>query len=421
MKTYSTKLIIILVFLVLSCSDENYKYADLKQNGMISILCNFDFIKINESFLKSTKDYLDLKAKIINAIDNKETLILVMKNEFMDSIFLLPGKYYIEIENNNIFSAAFEQPIFYGKSNIFEIKPQTYNRVEVLCKIANCAISIEYSDNVKNQFINYYCILSNQDTMLIYDKNEIRKAYFTLKPINIKANLTYVENGTEKIKVIESKISSPEAGKHYKLFINANLNNTLTGLSLIFDSTLVNENIYVSDSINLSPYYGKILITEIMYDPDSIDDSKGEWFEIYNISEDVINLKNLVLRTGTRFHQIKNDLYIGPKSYLLFEKSELATPYSGYTYGSSLTFNNTGYVKFEIATYGSNGLDGDIIASIHYGTGTLMPKATGVSLNLSIDCYNIENLLNPDCWCISDSLYDGINKGTPSFKNKTCR
>lgn len=420
MKTNPTTFLLLILMFV-GCGDDNHIQEDLREKGLLCILCNFDYISINEDYFKCTNNNLkELKVKIINAVSKNEVMVFNTANSLIDSIFLLPGKYYVVVETKLLFSAAFEEPYFYGISPIFEVKPQTYNRAEVLCKISNCAISIDYSENVKTQFVDYYTILSNKDTSLIYAKNETRKAFFKLDPISVRANLTYIDNGEKKLKTLEAKITSPEAGKIYKILIDANLRNTISGISFNIDSTLITQEIVITDSVEANPFWGKILITEIMYDPDSIDDSKGEWFEIYNVSNEVLNLKNLVIRSGTKFHQISKDLYLNPKSYLLFEKTDIATPYEGYIYGSSISFNNTGTVDVTIATFGTNGIDGEVVATVIYGTGTLMPRATGRSLNLSVDCFSIENLSNKDCWCLSDFLYDGKNKGTPGFENKSC-
>jgi len=418
----ATRVIFNFIFYILlfKCCKNVNNEEEIFKKGTLSIYCHFDFISIDENLLKNTNKFNDLKIKIINAIDNSEVRIFKISQFYIDSIELMPGKYYIIAETDKVFSAAFDVPAYYGMSSIFEIKPQAYLKVDVNCKVSNCAITVKYSENVKNQFLDYYTILSNKDTFLIYSKNEARQAFFKLDQINIKANLIYIEDGIQKTKIIQGKLSSPEQGMLYNITINASLNKTASGLTVFLDSTLVPQQIIINDSNSKNLFYGKILITEIMYDPDSIDDSKGEWFEIFNNSDDTINLKNFVIRSGSKYHCINEDLYLVPKSYFLFEKSEIATPFKGYVYGSSLTFNNTGIVDITIATYGTNGLDGDIVATVAYGTGTFMPKATGASLNLSGDCFSIESLSNKDCWCLSDSVYDGINKGTPGFQNKNC-
>ena len=43
---------------------------------------------------------------------------------------------------------------------------------------------------------------------------------------------------------------------------------------------------------------GDILITEIMHDPVKIDDFRGEWIEIYNNSDQDIDLQGLIVRSS---------------------------------------------------------------------------------------------------------------------------
>ena len=52
---------------------------------------------------------------------------------------------------------------------------------------------------------------------------------------------------------------------------------------------------------------GDVLITEFMKDPAFVSDSKGEWIELYNASDKVVNIEGWVIRDfGTNEHLIQN-------------------------------------------------------------------------------------------------------------------
>jgi len=66
----------------------------------------------------------------------------------------------------------------------------------------------------------------------------------------------------------------------------------------------------------------QLTITEVSVDPKAVGDSDGEWFEIYNPSDQAVSLKNLVIKDeGKDSHTVESDLTINPKSYIVFCKN----------------------------------------------------------------------------------------------------
>ena len=66
-----------------------------------------------------------------------------------------------------------------------------------------------------------------------------------------------------------------------------------------------------------------LVITEIMANPASISDSKGEWFELYNPTGTTINLRDSILGDdGSDRHVIETDLLILPGRFLTLARSD---------------------------------------------------------------------------------------------------
>jgi hypothetical protein len=74
----------------------------------------------------------------------------------------------------------------------------------------------------------------------------------------------------------------------------------------------------------ITPAPGDLIITEVMADPYAVSDTKGEWFEVYNLSENILDLNGLILSdNGTNKHKINNggSLLLNPFDYMVFGKS----------------------------------------------------------------------------------------------------
>ena len=159
---------------------------------------------------------------------------------------------------------------------------------------------------------------------------------------------------------------------------------------------------------------------EIMPNPSALSDTEGEWFEIYNNSDRVINLQNLILgRNDVNRHTITDSIDLSPGSYMVFERTELATDASGYTYGSGILLSNTGAV-LSIFNEGTETEPGALIFSVDYG-GTDFPNVSGASISLSPERINAADAVMGTSWCSSISVYSTGDLGTPGAVNDSCQ
>lgn len=87
---------------------------------------------------------------------------------------------------------------------------------------------------------------------------------------------------------------------------------------------------------------GDLLISEIMADPASISDARGEWFELYNPTAEQINLRGIDLGDdGGSRHRFDSDLLILPGEYLTLARSDAPGFVPDYVY-DNFTLSNGG-------------------------------------------------------------------------------
>ena len=66
----------------------------------------------------------------------------------------------------------------------------------------------------------------------------------------------------------------------------------------------------------------ELLISEVMANPVALPDARGEWFELYNPTDQEINLRDITIGDDDRDrHKIETDLLIMPSEYLTLARS----------------------------------------------------------------------------------------------------
>ncbi len=173
-----------------------------------------------------------------------------------------------------------------------------------------------------------------------------------------------------------------------------------------------------------TPTAGSIQITEIMPNPREVSDSDGEWFEIQNVTNRVIDIQGLVfsnevinpsetfaLPTGT-------PIELQPGAYYVLGNNADAATNGGVT------------VDFEYADFNlSNGGDGiaitdanaTVIDQLAYSGDTGWPSGNGQSIQFGSD-YDLTTDANDDgsFWCLSRTTFGDGDYGTPNAANVDC-
>lgn len=90
---------------------------------------------------------------------------------------------------------------------------------------------------------------------------------------------------------------------------------------------------------------GEITITEVMANPAAVNDTQGEWFEIYNHSGNALDLSGLVIRdNGSNQHTITDSISVAADSYFVFGRNGDSDSNGGYVADyvySSFTLSNS--------------------------------------------------------------------------------
>jgi hypothetical protein len=162
-----------------------------------------------------------------------------------------------------------------------------------------------------------------------------------------------------------------------------------------------------------------LIITEIMYDPSALTDANGEWFEVYNATNQAVDLNNLVIdKNGTERHVINTSVTVSAHGYQVLSRTDTAVDASGYVYGTSISLTNSG-ATLSLSTYGTTGTDGFVICSVNYG-GTGFPSATGASICLDPDRLSAADASLGSSWCNSVTPFGTGDLGTPGRVNDNC-
>lgn len=423
MKTFGNNLIRLLMFVaitifIVSCN----KKEKNTQNGigdLILTITKSPILEININTLKSVP-LSEFKVTIYK--ENGEVYMEFVRYGDLPSQITLPaGNYYAIATSANESAAAFDNPIHFGQSELFEIGNGKVTEVEVVCDVSNFGVVIKYSSDIQSIYTDYYTVVKGSSDSLIFTSGEDRIGYFELGSVAIYAVLSFeLTNGEIGHDIIDENISDPQAGEIYVLSVDASYENMSTGISVTinndYDTIYMEMNDYLAVNDLLE---GDLLITEIMYDPNNMSDASGEWFEIYNNSPSSINLQNLVVVSGSSTFIVDEKSILSSGSQIVFASTDTAVN-SEFILYSGIGLTNTSD-DLALYTYGTDGTDGSIIATVAYDESGGFPSGSGASISLSQDLYDFDLAQLASSWChISDTFYTG-DYGSPGELNPVCQ
>ncbi len=191
----------------------------------------------------------------------------------------------------------------------------------------------------------------------------------------------------------------------------------------ILDSTLVRRAYFENTSDTTggggSGYQaqpGDIIITEIMQNPDAVYDSNGEWFEIYNASNQTIDLNGWTIKDmDSDIHTIGQSVVINPGEYLVLGRNADVNTNGGVTVAyqySGIDLANSADEIVLIAADGTTEID-----RVEYDGGPNWPDPTGASMYFTGN--TAQNNNDPSLWAVSDLPWDGSagDLGSPGSGN----
>jgi len=399
-----------------SCSKK--ESSNLKLSGKL---------KLNVGISVATFDvYNPLKAADLNTflvtIYNQQDEIVEQFNgadQIPEVIELTEGSYYVTAHSNNNLHAEFDNPYYYGSTQNFSISAGQTTSSTITCILSNIMITVVYSERIVQDFSDYTTSVSNSASSLIFSADETRAGFFDEGPLHIESNLYYMDGtGNIQTKNISGDISNAEAGKHYEIHIDASLDDGHAMLNLLVDESYETELVFFNEKED--EMSGELLITEIMYNPSALSDADGEYIEVKNVSDETINLRDLVIRRGSNndIHTIVDDILILPGETSLLGRSDLASPEVDYVY-TNISLLNSGDELY-INEYGTDGTDGSVICMVDYGAPDFNTSLNGTSIQLDPSVSDVNDALLGTNWCESTTVYSTGDFGSPGSENENC-
>lgn len=169
---------------------------------------------------------------------------------------------------------------------------------------------------------------------------------------------------------------------------------------------------------------GDLIITEIMHNPNKVDDWSGEWFEVYNSTEFLIDLTGVQIRSqGDNGHQT-----INPGNYNLSNSDDpFIEPGEYFIFGSRYQSQGNGDIPVDFK-YDRERFQLDPVDSIQLRQGsTIIDEVVydseainsipGRSISLSHNKRNHEDNDNMNNWCNSESPYPSLLIENPDFSS----
>jgi len=164
------------------------------------------------------------------------------------------------------------------------------------------------------------------------------------------------------------------------------------------------------------PDPGDVIITEIMQNPGTVGDSNGEYFELYNTTDGVIDINGwIVCDAGSNTATIDNGgpLIIYSNSYLVLGNDIDPLTNGDYTcdyqYSGFYLANGDDEVIIKIGEV--------IIDAVYYDGGPLFPDPTGASMELDPNHMNSVDNDDGANWYTAYTTYGDGDFGTPGSAN----
>jgi Lamin Tail Domain len=170
-----------------------------------------------------------------------------------------------------------------------------------------------------------------------------------------------------------------------------------------------------------APRVGDLLITELMIDPSAVEDRAGEWFELQNSSDAILDLSGLRvsdLGIDTFEPTPRGSWELTPGGVVVVCAAatgnggvDCQATYTYDTFGGGLAFANTGD---ELVVTGEDGSELDRVVW------TEADVPTGAALGLDPRWTSPSENDQMGRWCAQSALLSGGDAGTPGAANDGC-
>lgn len=133
-----------------------------------------------------------------------------------ESLLLPTGTYVVKAysADKDMTAVGFDGLAYYTGQADVKVEKDVAKPVEVVCKLAQAMVSVNYSDNFKKSFKAYSCNVTNQFGSVHFIQDESRAAYFPAADFKTTLSLTNTDN---KSFTLEKTISEVKAQYHYTI------------------------------------------------------------------------------------------------------------------------------------------------------------------------------------------------------------
>ncbi len=170
------------------------------------------------------------------------------------------GTYYVTATNlAEPADAAFEQPWYYGESEVFTIDKEELKTISVLCTLANCKISFNYSQNVLDNFTTWNATATIDDgngtgAFLEWLQSDPEEGYFlTDFSIDVEVFLEYIKltDPDQSItRTFNHTIPDPQPATHYLVNVDASLEDGKIIINITVNDEFETVEIELGDGID---------------------------------------------------------------------------------------------------------------------------------------------------------------------------
>lgn len=163
------------------------------------------------------------------------------------------GSYVMQASWGNPDDEGFEKPYYYGEEQI-TVEEGAAKEVNLTASLANCMVSISYTEAFRNYFTQYSSQLHSEGgDFITFLSDEERPAYLRPGNINLTLSITKANGVSANIQPAEFQAV---ARHHYHIILD--VNNGATGeaeLAVKFDDSVVSEDVTVdlSDDVLSAP------------------------------------------------------------------------------------------------------------------------------------------------------------------------
>lgn len=174
-----------------------------------------------------------------------------------------------------------------------------------------------------------------------------------------------------------------------------------------------------------APRKGELVIHELMIDPSAVLDADGEWVELYNDTNDVLDLAYHRLADNNKDDSVIKSVYPGslevkPGDYLVICANDDYFDNGGADCHGSITYETWGggfamsNMGDEVVLLSPSGME---IDSVSYGTNFAI---AGVAMGLADDAISTSENDSEHNWCDQVSMMKSGDEGTPNRDNNLC-